>query len=57
MSPEDYPDEWLLPRRHDLAPRRWQLPSGTIIGEAINWEAVELLKSDPDEYFRRTRNR
>jgi hypothetical protein len=43
-----------LERKHDLAPRRWRLPSGTIIGEAVNWEAVELLKSDPDEYFRRT---
>ena len=43
-----------LPRDHDLAPRRWRLPSGEIIGEAVNREAIELLKRDPDEYFRRT---
>ena len=43
-----------LPREHDLSPRRWRLPSGEIVGEAINREAVELLKNDPDEYFRRT---
>lgn len=44
-----------LPRRHDLAPRSWRLPNGTIIGEAINEEAVRLLRDDPEEYFRRTR--
>lgn len=44
-----------LPREHDLAPKRWQLPSGEIITEAINHEALELLKTDPEEYFRRTR--
>lgn len=52
---EVYPDEWMLPRRHDLEPRRWQLPSGEIRGEAWNREAVELLRNDPEEYFRRTR--
>lgn len=57
VSPEDYPEEWLLPRPHQLAPRQWQLPGGEIVGEAINREAVELLKSDPDEYIRRTRRR
>lgn len=46
-----------LPREHDLAPRHWRLPSGEIVSEAINREAIELLKSDPDEYFRRTRRR
>jgi len=44
-----------LPRRHDLAPRLWQQPDGTITGEAINQEAIELLRRDPDEYFERTR--
>lgn len=43
-----------LPRRHDLAPRRWRMPNGEIVGEAINLEAIQLLKDDPDEYFRRT---
>ncbi len=43
-----------LPRRNDLAPRRWLMPDGAIVSEAINLNAVELLKSDPDEYFRRT---
>lgn len=43
-----------LPRRHDLAPQSWQLLDGSIVSEAINQEALELLKSDPDEYFRRT---
>jgi hypothetical protein len=43
-----------LPREHDLAPRRWRMPNGSIVGEAINRDAVELLKRDPDEYFRRT---
>jgi hypothetical protein len=57
MSHEGYPDEWLLPRRHDLEPRRWQLPSGEIVGEAINREAIELLKRDPEEYFRRSQTR
>lgn len=46
-----------LPRNHDLAPRSWQMPSGEIVGEAVNPEAVELLKTDPEEYFRRTRRR
>jgi hypothetical protein len=46
-----------LERNHDLAPRRWRLPAGKIIGEAVNREAIELLKSDPDEYFHRTRRR
>ena len=43
-----------LPRENDLQPRRWRMPDGSIIGEAVNREAVELLKNDPDEYFRRT---
>lgn len=57
MSYHDYPEEWLLPRPHDLAPRQWRLPTGEIVGEAINHEAVELLKTDPEEYFRITRRR
>lgn len=48
-----YPIE--LPRRHDLEPRRWQTSENEIVGEAINQDAIELLKSDPNEYFRRTR--
>lgn len=44
-----------LPRRHELAPRRWQLPNGEIVGEAVNHDAIALLKADPDEYFRRSR--
>lgn len=44
-----------LARKHDLAPRQWRMPNGEIVGEAVNHEAVELLKNDPDEYFRRTR--
>lgn len=43
-----------LPRRHDLAPRRWRMPDDSIVSEAFNREAIELLKTDPDEYFRRT---
>jgi hypothetical protein len=31
------------------------MPNGEIVGEAYNREAIELLKTDPDEYFRRTR--
>lgn len=50
------PDDWVeLPRR-DLAPRRWRTPEGSIVGEAINAEAIQLLKTNPDEYFRRTRS-
>lgn len=56
MSPEDYPEEWLLARPHQLAPRQWQLPSGEIVGEAVNHEALELLKNEPEEYFRLTRS-
>ncbi len=44
-----------LPRQHDLEPRSWRLPNGTIISDTVNEEAVRLLKTDPDEYFRRTR--
>ena len=44
-----------LPRAHRLAPRSWQMPDGTIIADADNREAVELLKSDPDEFFRITK--
>ncbi|WNO27565.1 hypothetical protein SEA_AGEOFDAPAGE_86 [Mycobacterium phage Ageofdapage] len=44
-----------LPRAHDLAPRRWRLPSGEIVFETVNREAIELLRTDPAEYFRRTR--
>ncbi|QIG58912.1 hypothetical protein SEA_BGLLUVIAE_81 [Mycobacterium Phage BGlluviae] len=44
-----------LPRARDLDPRRWRLPSGEIVFETVNRDAIELLKADPDEYFRRTR--
>lgn len=44
-----------LPRAHDLAPRRWRLPNGEIVFDTTNHEAIELLKANPDEYFRRTR--
>lgn len=43
-----------LPRSHDLQPRRWLMPDGSITAEAINHEAVDLLRDDPEEYFRRT---
>ncbi|QAX95722.1 hypothetical protein SEA_YOUREADOPTED_81 [Mycobacterium phage YoureAdopted] len=44
-----------LPRAHDLDPRRWRLPSGEVVFETVNRDAIELLKADPDEFFRRTR--
>jgi len=52
------PNGWVeLPRDHDLQTRRWRSPSGEIVGEAFNRKAIELLKSDPEEYLRRTRRR
>ena len=42
-----------LARRHDMAPRRWLLPNGDVVGEAISREAVDLMRDDPVEYWRR----
>lgn len=46
-----------IPRDHDLAPRRWLMPDGSIVGEAVNREGLELLKTKPEEYFRDTRRK
>lgn len=46
-----------LPRRHPFDTRRWRMPDGSIVFEAYNPEAIELLKTDPDEFFRISRQK
>lgn len=41
-----------LYRKHPLDRRQWRTPTGEILTEAVNWEAVELLRDNPEEYFR-----
>jgi hypothetical protein len=40
----------LRPKAISASHQEWSQP-------AVDWEAVELLKSDPDEYFRRSQQR
>jgi hypothetical protein len=43
-------------RARELFERRYYAsPDSGIISDAINHAAIELLKSDPDEYFRLSR--